>query len=112
VLQLLVGETWSDLYAFTLEEHYPVDYELGNYYTSTHPQSVFVTTLIAQRVTPDVRLALSGTELTEHRTGATTTTPVRSDDELLAILADRFGLEFPAGTRFPNRARDQGSTPA
>jgi N-hydroxyarylamine O-acetyltransferase len=112
VLRLLVGEMWSDLYAFTLEEHYPADYELGNYYTSTHPQSVFVTTLIAQRVTPDLRLSLSATELTEHRPDAATTTAVRSDDELLEILAERFGLDFPAGTRFPNRARDQGSTPA
>ena len=118
VLQLLVEETWIDLYALTLEEHYPADYELGNYFTSTHPQSVFVTTLIAQRITQDLRLELSATEFAEKRPGATSTTPVGSDEELLEILAERFGLAFPAGTRFPNRAgrashaRDHGSTPA
>jgi N-hydroxyarylamine O-acetyltransferase len=104
VLQQLVAGTWSDLYAFTLEEHYPADYELGNYYTSTHPLSLFVTTLIAQRITPGVRLELRATELAEHVPGNTTTTPVDSEDHLLEILSDRFGLDFPAGTRFRREA--------
>ena len=28
---------WFDLYAFTREPHFPVDYEMSNHYTSTHP---------------------------------------------------------------------------
>ena len=49
VLQLRDGPAWTDLYAFTLEPHYPVDYEMANHYTSTHPSSRFVQALIAQR---------------------------------------------------------------
>jgi N-hydroxyarylamine O-acetyltransferase len=100
VLQQLVEDAWYDLYAFTLERHHPADYELGNYYTSTHPDSLFVNHLIAQRVMPGLRLALSAAELTEYRPGATTSAPVGGEDALLEILTERFGLEFPAGTRF------------
>jgi hypothetical protein len=31
---------------------------------------------------------------------------IASPDELLAVLADRFGLAFPAGTRFACEALD------
>ena len=104
VLQSLFRDEWSDLYAFTLEEQYLADYELANYYTSTHPDSMFVTTLIAQRVCPDLRLALSATDLREIRPASTETTAVESDEALLAILAERFGLAFPDGTRFRKRS--------
>ena len=39
VLQSLRPEGWFDLYSFTLEEQYPVDYEASNYFTSTFPHS-------------------------------------------------------------------------
>ena len=39
VLQLRDGEAWTNLYAFTLERHFPVDYEMASHYTSTHPSS-------------------------------------------------------------------------
>jgi N-hydroxyarylamine O-acetyltransferase len=100
VLQSFYEGKWRDLYAFTLEEQYPADYELGNYFTSTHPESRFVTQLTAQRIMADVRFALTSTDLTEIRPGATITTPVESDDALLEILAEWFGLAFPVGTRF------------
>src|SRR5690349_4449816 len=48
VLQSWKPEGWIDLYAFGLEEHYPIDFEVGNYYTSTHPESYFRKRLTAQ----------------------------------------------------------------
>ena len=44
------AQAWTDLYAFTLERHFPVDYEMANHYTSTHPSSPFVQALTAQRL--------------------------------------------------------------
>lgn len=100
VLQARLGDGWEDLYAFTLEPHELVDYEVANYYVSTHPDSRFTQTLTVQRSTPEVRYRLVNGELTEERGGVQTTRSVGGGDELLAVLADMFGLVFPTGTRF------------
>jgi len=40
-------------------------------------------------------------QLQEQRPGGTSETTLANDDALLETLAERFGLRFPAGTRFP-----------
>jgi len=89
-----------DLYAFTLEPQEWVDYDLANYYTSTHPQSRFTQTLTAQRVSPEARLILRNRELIVDRGGALETRLLADDAEVLAVLARDFDLPFPPGTRF------------
>ena len=54
-LQSLHEGEWRDLYTFTLEPQERVDYEVANFYVSSHPASRFVQTLTAQRLTPDAR---------------------------------------------------------
>jgi N-hydroxyarylamine O-acetyltransferase len=103
VLQSLRPEGWFDLYSFTLEEQYPVDYEASNYFTSTFPHSPFVTRLVVQRSGENVRLTLVNRQLTEQRSNGSSETTLEDDDALLEALAERFGLRFPAGTRFPYR---------
>jgi N-hydroxyarylamine O-acetyltransferase len=95
------GDTWQDVCEFTLEEMPEIDREVGNWFTSAHPQSHFKNRLMAARATPTGRLTLVDRELT-HRghDGVATVTPIASHDELLAVLAREFALHFPAGTRF------------
>ncbi len=101
LLQLDRPEGWFDLYVFTDEATPFVDYVLGNHFTSTHPESGFVRTVTAQRATPEVRLALRNRTLYEQRPGRETVVRELADDEeVLRVLAERFGLRFPAGTRF------------
>lgn len=91
---------WQDLYAFTLEPQLPVDYEMANHFTSTHPNSPFVRGPYVQRATTHGRHVLFGRELTWD-TGAETTTRTLADHtELLKVLAETFGLAFPPDTRF------------
>jgi len=81
---------------------------VANHYVSTHPDSRFVQTLIAQRSTREARHLLRNYELIVDRGGRSTTTAIGSDEELLRILDERFELHFPEGTRFrfsANRAR-------
>jgi N-hydroxyarylamine O-acetyltransferase len=104
VLQSLRPEGWLDLYFFTLEPHYPVDYEMGNHYTSTYPASIFRQVVIAQRPTPEARYVLCGRELSVERAGETIRRELGDDDELLSVLSSTFGLRFPPGTRFPSLA--------
>ncbi len=112
VLQSLRPEGWLDLYSFTLEEQHPVDYEVSNYFTSTSPNSPFLKMLLVQRPGADCRQMLVNRRLIEYRPGATSETAVPDDDALLEVLAERFALRFPAGTRFPyeqSQSRTGGS---
>ncbi|WP_437807306.1 arylamine N-acetyltransferase family protein [Sorangium sp. So ce1078] len=98
VLESRAREPWQDLYAFTLEEHFPVDYEVANHYTSTHPSSLFVNNVLAALPSPEARLTLRNRQLGVLRGGQFERFEL-GDDELLDVLKNRFGLELPAGAR-------------
>ena len=100
VLRGLRADGWMDLYAFTEEPQLPVDYEVANHYTSTWPRSPFVTKAVVQRSGLDERWMLIDDELRVERLGGTERWTVDSPEERLSILADRFNLIFPEGTRF------------
>ncbi|PWU01093.1 MAG: arylamine N-acetyltransferase [Terriglobia bacterium] len=102
VLQCWRPEGWLDMYAFTLDPQYPIDYEVANYFTSTHPDSPFVHTLIAQRPAEYVRLTLLNRKLIERRPESTSELVLPDDDAVLDVLSNRFGLHFPRGTCFPH----------
>jgi N-hydroxyarylamine O-acetyltransferase len=100
VLQSLRPEGWLDLYAFTLEEQHPVDYEVSNYFTSTHPESIFLKILIAQRPGPDKRWTLTNRRLIESTAEGSKEITLSDDNALLGVLKERFTLDFPPGTQF------------
>lgn len=100
VMQTRHGGAWQDMYAFTLEPQQPIDFEVANWYVSTHPDSRFVLTLTVQRPLPDVRYSLHNREFSEQRGNAVHTRTIADDDEILALLAANFGLKFAPGTRF------------
>lgn len=77
------------LYRFTLEPRWPVDYEVLNWWTSTHPRSAFVHRLVVQRVAADVRSSLVDSALTVG-TGQPSTVPAA---DLRTVLAEQFGVE-------------------
>lgn len=104
LLQSKRQDGWGNLYCFTLDPQTPADCEMANHYTSTHPDSPFVSTLTAQLPTPDARHVLRNRELIVDRGGGKVERrELRDDDEVLAVLAGTFGLSFPAGTRFGYR---------
>jgi len=104
VLQSLRDGSWTDLYSFSLQPQAPVDYEPANHYSSTHPDSRFTQTLVVQLPSPEARVALRNLELVTDRGSSVSSRTLAGDDELLAVLAETFGLRFPPGTRFKYRA--------
>ncbi len=106
--QARFGAEWHDVLEFSGEEMPPIDRELANWFTSTHPQSHFRSRLMAARALPDGgRLTLVNRELsTRRRTGEAETRTLRTPGELLDVLAADFGLHFPSGTVFPCPALD------
>ena len=49
VQQAKLNGEWTPLYAFDFAETHPADYELGNWFTSAHPNSIFVNGLLGAR---------------------------------------------------------------
>ena len=100
--QAFVGNEWSDVCEFTLEEMPPIDRELANWYTNAHPLSHFRNRLVAARAAPaGGRLAILNNEfIIRHTDGRADKRVITTPDELLAILAEHFDLHFPPGTRF------------
>jgi N-hydroxyarylamine O-acetyltransferase len=95
VLQAARGADWCDVYAFTREPQLPVDFELASYFTSTHPESIFVRSLTAQRQSLDTRWTLRNRDLVVEAAGRAEKRLIESA-ELGSLLTDTFGLRLGA----------------
>jgi N-hydroxyarylamine O-acetyltransferase len=94
VLQRSLRGTWRDLYAFSLVPALRVDFEMANYYTSTHPDSRFVRTLTVQRSGANQSQVLRG-RIYNVREGSRETEREISARELPELLEQDFGLVIP-----------------
>jgi N-hydroxyarylamine O-acetyltransferase len=92
-LQGRLTSGWQDFYRFTLEPQYPVDYEMANWFTSTHPTSIFLGNLLVERLTPEFRLSLFNRRLTRrHADGRVEEQVLTSAAELSQVLTAEFLL--------------------
>jgi N-hydroxyarylamine O-acetyltransferase len=95
VLQAAADGTWSDLYGFVPEPVPFVDIETSNWFTSTHPRSPFVSSVIVGTHSRDGSRAMlrdwDGLALKEETPDGSTITRVEPY-ELPQLLANRFGL--------------------
>ena len=96
VLQVLQDGGWSDMYGFVPEPAEPVDIVVSNWFTATHPESPFVTGVMAGLRSLERCLSLFVNEqavLVERPVGGAsviTEIPLGGVPELLAA---RFGIE-------------------
>jgi N-hydroxyarylamine O-acetyltransferase len=98
MMQAHVGGAWKPLYRFDLQEQLLPDYEVTNWYLSNHPDSHFVTGLIAARADLDCRYALRNNELAVHHVNGQTERRVLSSAAgVRAALEDAFRLTLPVG---------------
>ena len=95
-LQGFVAGAWKSLYRFDLQPQHEPDYELSNYFMSTHPTSHFRSVLVAARPVPGGRFALANNQLTEHRLdGPSERRMLGSVKEVRQVLETVFGLSLP-----------------
>lgn len=94
LLEAEIRGEWQALYTFTTRPQPRIDLEVGSWYVSTHPKSVFVVGLSAARATDDARWNLRGRHLAIHRAGQTERIRFDSATEVLDALTNRFGIDL------------------
>lgn len=98
--ETLIRDEWRATYRFDLTPQNPIDYEVSNHFTSTHPNSHFLHTLIAARVDHGLRHTLRGLDLTTHHlAGESDHRRLASPAEVEEALGDVFGITPPARDR-------------
>ncbi|WP_309084417.1 arylamine N-acetyltransferase [Chelativorans sp.] len=107
VMKAKIGEEWRALYRFDLEEQFPADYEIFNYFVSTNPGSLFVHSLMAARPTPDGgRYALFNGRLSIHGVrGINGPRELDSAEEIETVLREIFGIDIPDSTALAEALR-------
>lgn len=87
---------WTRLYRFTLEPAERSDYDMANWYASTHPDFILTRNLIAERLTPRARIALFNRRLTRrHADGGAEVVELASPEALARVLDLDFDLDPP-----------------
>jgi len=95
VLQKLAGDEWVDVYGFLPQPVPLIDVETSNWWTSTHPRSLFVTGLIVgvrgNDGTGTLLCDWSELSLSEQTPAGTSVTPLERE-AIPELLATRFSL--------------------
>jgi N-hydroxyarylamine O-acetyltransferase len=96
IAQVNLGQAWKSLYHFDLQPQQLPDYEVSNWYISTHPNSMFTKNLILARPDLGRRYALRNNQFTIHHYDSYSEQHcLKSVKELCTILEDAFLLQLP-----------------
>lgn len=92
-LQTKAKHAWQDLYIFDLVKHYPPDYEVFNWYTSSYPTSHFIDELIVARPAQAGRHALRNRQYSfYHLDGRAEKKLLNSVAEIKEVLENEFRI--------------------
>jgi N-hydroxyarylamine O-acetyltransferase len=95
-LRAKVSGEWRALYIFDLQPQSDIDYEIGNWYVSTHANSPFLGQLMVARTGEGLRRTLNNGSYALHRMGAESERRQITDaDELIELLQSEFGIRLP-----------------
>ena len=94
MLQRREDNRWQDLYSFDLGPALPIDLEVGNHFTATHPSSFFTFSRVAALPLPEGRISLLDRSL--RISGSTVRTELEIDEgpAYLAALHKHFGIDL------------------
>ena len=95
-LRANVAGEWRAMYIFDLQRQEDIDYAVGNWYVSTHPESPFARQLMVARTGEGWRRTLNNGSFAIHRIGSETERRQVTDvDELLGLLRSEFDIRVP-----------------
>ena len=79
----------------TMEEEYPVDFEMMNYYISTHPASFFTHNILASAVTKEGRVNIMNQGVHIIRNGNAEAAQLADRKALRSLVSQHFGFDLP-----------------
>ncbi|PCJ44994.1 MAG: arylamine N-acetyltransferase [Moraxellaceae bacterium] len=93
-LELATGNGFFSLYTFNLNRYTEADCIMSNFYSSKHPDAVFVNNLVMSRILPEVTLSLRNDQY--HRIGINHTDVIQISDylQLQKIIKQDFDIEL------------------
>lgn len=96
IMQAWLRQEWVALYQFDLQVQQLPDYEVSNWYVSTHPNSLFTQSLLAARPDAGCRHALRNNQFVTHfLSGGTARKKLDRVAALRTVLEDQFQLQLP-----------------
>ena len=95
-LQLRHDGCWDAMYQFDLAPQARIDFEVANWFTSTHPKALFTQNLVVCRVVGETRINLWNANLTVRQPDGRVEQRVLADAaDLRQVLRDVMGLHLP-----------------
>ena len=96
LLETNIAGVMSPLWISTLEPESPIDFVMGNHFTSTWPESRFVQSLMLRAITPDGRrVSVMNRDVTVAQNGAFEKWQLADRAALRALLAREFDIDLP-----------------
>jgi len=95
VLRVRTDDKIVDAWVSTLEEENPVDFEMGNHFTSTHPNSPFVNRILMRALNADGRVTVMNRDVTIQRENHADSSVLADRPALRALLVEHFGFDLP-----------------
>jgi N-hydroxyarylamine O-acetyltransferase len=95
-LRAKVRGEWQAMYIFDLQRQEDIDFTVGNWYVSTHPESSFAQRLMVARTGQGWRRTLNNGSFAIHRIGQDSERRQVADvTGLIALLDSEFGIRVP-----------------
>lgn len=95
-LRANVAGEWRAMYIFDLQRQEDIDFAVGNWYVSTHPESAFAEQLMVARTGEGWRRTLNNGNFAIHRIGHDSERRQVTDvQELIGLLGSEFGIRVP-----------------
>jgi N-hydroxyarylamine O-acetyltransferase len=93
-LQSKLGDNWEHIYRVIPYPRYDAEYEITNWYTSTHPDAPYLSNMIAARPGPNrTRITLFNARvIVRHADGQAERRTLQGADQYRSVLRDTFGL--------------------
>ncbi|EJL07599.1 arylamine N-acetyltransferase family protein [Pseudomonas chlororaphis] len=99
-LRAKVAGEWRAIYVFDLQRQEAADYEMGNWFVSTHKDSPFLGQLKVALMGEGLRRTLNNGSYAVHRLGQDSERRQISDpDELITLLQNEFAIRVPQHPR-------------
>jgi N-hydroxyarylamine O-acetyltransferase len=96
LLEAKVNGAMTPLWTSTLEAEHPIDFAMGNHFTSTFPESGFVQRLMLSARQPGGRrVFVMNRDVTVANNGAIEKSQLADRAALRALLAEEFGIDLP-----------------